>query len=141
MEDVRKSFENEDNFKEFPGIEKGHGVLTMDQLRMLKITEPLNFSTRGQGFCQGYHWQTFDMLVSSEDRKLPIREALQLIRTRLEKKTKSSYDEDNLNCVITALVKYDSLDLDSQELVMKSGHGQIRRVQPPTLFEFSVGEY
>ena len=140
MEDVKESFKNEEYFKEYPGID--HNQVTKDQLKMLEITEPLNFCPRGTGICQVWHWQNFDSGLLYEDGNLPVRETLLQNRARLEKKkNRSSFEQDQLDSVITTLSTYDGLDPESQNLVEKS-HSQIAfRVSPPTLFEFCVGEH
>ena len=137
MEDVREFFKNEEYFKEYPGIE--YNQVTNDQLKMLEITDPLNFCPRGQGFCQVLHWQNFKYFVSYEDRNLPVREALLQNRATLEqKKNRSRSEQDKLDSVIIALSTYDGLDPESQDLVEKS---EAWGANPPTLFEFCVGEH
>ena len=57
MEEVRNTFQEKEFFKEFPELEEGQAIFESDQLKLLKLTEPLNFSKDGQGFDRW--WNSF----------------------------------------------------------------------------------
>ena len=155
MEDIRREFQGEDYFKEYPveaikELSSGYPYSVMkgafeetDNVRAWEIVEPINFCEEGMGF--QWHWKYFgNCLIGEALDKNAIKEELEAEKNELNKKLADAYDGEGMDLYYQAQIKgvqvalehLESLSPEDFEVLSKSPH-----VSPPDLFEFCIGEH
>jgi len=157
MEDVRRSFQNEDFFKESPQEDKEgkysnwSEIGEKDDVKGWEITEPINFCEEGKGF----DWDWNDFLYCPFGKptdKESIKQALEeKKKVAIEEKSRPEYSDpqswcgqfaqDKINQIDRVLDHLESLSPIEVKLVSSQHEESPYGMKPPpNLFLFSVGE-
>ena len=151
MEDVRKAFYKEDYFRDHDQVTSDgerERAFEIEQLKLLEITEPLNFCDHGQSFT--WWWTSFLDLVGDVDKDsltdvLTMKEALISKKIKLTEDMAGNLDEyvhdrkrSEINQVETAINLCSEIGAEELQMIKNAGRYGI---SPPRLFEFCVGEH
>jgi len=142
MEEVKQFFQDKHYFKEYPRHQLGHQLFTEGDLKLLEITEPLNFHEKGKRF-NWNRWVDFLRLLdykaweAVKSGDLSLKEALELKKDKLVTGfNQEKVHEPPVDIVTKAIEIVNNIDPQTEKRVTSDKY-----ILSPVLYEFATGEY